>query len=226
MKIYLDSAVSSSWRPLPGCPPIQGVTTNPSLIFQAGLAVNLPTYLNLVRSAADYRMPELMLQLPSSDPSQALHWLDALRLAAERGGVALTIKLPCHSDWLPCIQALKQEGQPILLTALSSPVQLLWAQSLDADFVAPYVGRLQAQGRDVWALVEACVATQNDLEAPGPLLLAASVKSADVMAKLMALGAAAVTLAPASLAAWSQDAMTQEAMDQFDLDTVSSKRFN
>jgi transaldolase len=226
MKIYLDSAEVSSWRPMPGCPPIQGVTTNPSLIFHAGLAVNLPTYLNLVRAAADHQLTELMLQLPSSDPSQALHWLDALRLAAERGGVSLTVKLPCHADWLPCIQALKNEGQPVLLTALSSPVQLLWAQSLDVDFVAPYVGRLQAQGRDVWALIEACVAAQNDAEQPGPLLLAASVKSPDVMARLMALGAAAVTLPPASLAAWSQDVMTQEAMDQFDQDTVASKRFN
>jgi transaldolase len=226
MKIYLDSAVASSWRPMPGCPPIQGVTTNPSLIFQAGLAVNLPTYLDLVRSAGEHGMPELMLQLPSGDPSQALHWLDALRPASMRYGVSLTIKLPCHADWLPCIQALKQEDQPVLLTALSSPVQLLWAQSLDVDFVAPYVGRLQAQGRDVWALVEACVAAQNDEEAPGPLLLAASIKSPDVMARLMALGAAAVTLPPASLAAWSQDPMTQDAMDQFDQDTVSSKRFN
>lgn len=226
MKIYLDSAVASSWRPMPGCPPIQGVTTNPSLIFQAGLAVNLPSYLNLVRAAADHRMPELMLQLPSSDPSQALHWLDALHLAAERGGVALTFKLPCHPDWLPCIQALKNENQTVLLTALSNPVQLLWAQSLNVDFVAPYVGRLQAQGRDVWALVQACVAAQDDVDAPGPLLLAASIKSPDVMSKLMALGAAAVTLPPASLAAWSQDPMTQDAMDQFDQDTVSSKRFN
>lgn len=226
MKIYLDSAVTSSWRPMPGCPPIQGVTTNPSLIFQAGLAVNLPTYLDLVRAAGEHGMPELMLQLPSSDPSQALHWLDALRPAADRHGVSLTLKLPCHADWLPCIQALKNEAQPILLTALSSPVQLLWAQSLDVDFVAPYVGRLQAQGRDVWALLQACVAAQDDVDAPGPLLLAASIKSPDMMSKLMALGAAAVTLPPASLAAWSQDPMTQDAMDQFDQDTVASKRFN
>jgi transaldolase len=226
VKIYVDSATASHWKPLPGCPPIQGATTNPSLVFQAGLSVSLSTYLGLVQAAGDHGLVELMLQMPTSDPAQALHWLDSLRPASERAGVALTLKLPCHPDWLPCVRALKQENQPVLLTALSNPVQLLWAQSLQADFVAPYVGRLLADGRDAWALVEACVAAQNDVDEPGPLLLAASVKTPDMLSRLAALGAAAVTLPPASLAAWSQDPMTQAAMDQFDQDIVSSQRFH
>ena len=116
--------------------------------------------------------------------------------------------------------------QPFLLTALSSPVQLLWAQELGAAYVAPYIGRLAADGRDVWALMEACVAVQNSPGRPGPQLLAASIKSPDVLARLIALGAGAVTLPPASLAAWSQDPLTQIAIDQFDRDTVASKRLN
>jgi transaldolase len=123
---------------------------------------------------------------------------------------------------------MKQQGQAVLLTAVASPVQLLWARSLQADFVAPYVGRLQADGRDMWALIQACIAVQNGAgqsgpALPGPALLAASVKTPDVLARLIALGAAAVTLPPASLAAWSQDLLTQVAMDQFERDTVSSQ---
>ncbi len=231
MKIYVDTAVVASWKQLPGCPAIQGATTNPSLIFQAGLPVNLPTYVKLALAAGVHGLPELMLQLPSSDPSQALHWLDALRKAALPNKLRLVFKLPCHVDWTACLRALKQEEQAVLLTGLASPVQLLWAQSMQADFVAPYVGRLQAEGRDVWPLIQACVAVQNGdgqgmPALPGPALLAASIKTPDVLARLIALGAAAVTLPPASLAAWSQDAMTQAAMDQFDQDTVSSKRFH
>jgi transaldolase len=231
VKIYVDSAVVASWKQLPGCPPIQGATTNPSLVFQAGLAVNLPTYVKLVHAAGEHGLPELMLQFPSSDPSQALHWLDALRTAAARHNkLRLVVKLPCHVDWAACIRAIKQEGQALLLTAVASPVQLLWAQSMQADFVAPYVGRLQADGRDVWALIQACIAAQNGAgqgkpALPGPALLAASIKTPDVLARLIALGAAAVTLPPASLAAWSSDALTQAALDQFDQDTASSQRF-
>ena len=66
--------------------------------------------------------------------------------------------------------------------------------------------------------MEACVAVQ----ANGPQLLAASIKTPEVLAQLMAVGAAAVTLPPASLAAWCTDALTQTAVQQFESDIQSS----
>ncbi|HRH06906.1 MAG TPA: hypothetical protein PK702_13900, partial [Burkholderiaceae bacterium] len=58
----------------------------------------------------------------------------------------------------------------------------------------------------------------------GPALLAASIKSPDVLTRLIASGAAAVTLPPASLMAWSSDALTDAAMAQFELDTARSSK--
>jgi transaldolase len=228
MKIYLDSAQISTWKLPAGCPAIQGVTTNPSLVFQAGLPVNLATYLQLIQAAADHGFAELMLQLPTNDATLALQWLDQLRPAAENANVRITIKLPCHPDWLPTISAVQAKGQAILLTGLSNPVQLLWAKSLKAAFVAPYVGRLVADGRDVWPFMQACVAVQNEPDKSisgdkkGPALLAASIKSTEVLTRLIATGAAAVTLPPTSLVAWAGDALTEAAMDQFELDTSKS----
>jgi transaldolase len=119
-------------------------------------------------------------------------------------------------------------GLPVLLTGLSNPVQLLWAQALGASYVAPYVGRLAADsthgGRDVWALMQACVATQNTTGTrPGPRLLAASIKSPPVLSRLIGMGAAAATLPPASLVAWSRDPMTDAAVAQFDRDVYASQ---
>ncbi len=227
MKIYLDSADAAAWKLPAGCPVVVGITTNPSLIYQAGLPVTLPTYVTLLQHAGDHGMAELMLQLPQADSKQALQWLETLQNAAKQAKVTLTIKLPCHPAWLPAIQAVQATGQAVLLTGLSNPVQLLWAQSLKAAYVAPYVGRLAADGRDVWALLQACVAVQNSKttldQSAGPALLAASIKSPDVLARLIGLGAAAVTLPPASLIAWSGDGLTQSAMDQFERDTAASQ---
>jgi transaldolase len=222
VKIYIDSAQVSAWTLPPGCPAIEGATTNPTLVYRAGLPVNLPTYLYLLKAAAGHGFAELMVQLPSPDVAQALQWLDTLRPQADKLHVRLTIKLPCHANWLPCIQALTQAGQALLFTGLSNPVQLLWAQSLKAAYVAPYVGRLVADGRDVWALMDACVAVQNDASG-GPALLAASIKSPDVLARLIGCGAAAVTLPPANLVAWAGDALTESAMAQFSNDIVASQ---
>lgn len=220
MKIYLDSAQTSSWKLPRGCPSVRGVTTNPSLVHQAGLPVSLPTYLDLLRAAADHGFGELMLQLPHGDLEHAAQWLGPMQELSQRLSVQMTIKLPCAPDWEACIRWVKAQGQAVLLTGLSNPVQLLWAHDMAADYVAPYVGRLVNDGRDVWALMRACVAQQSH----GPQLLAASIKSPDVLAQLMGLGAAAVTLPPSSLVAWSTDALTQAAVQQFDKDVQASLR--
>jgi transaldolase len=219
LKVFLDSAVASSWTLPAGCPPVQGVTTNPTLVLQAGLPVMLASYTGLLRAASDAGLAELMLQLPRPDVAEALQWLDVLQTTAADARVQLTIKLPCHPDWLDCIRAVQARDQAILLTGLSNPVQLLWAQGLQAQFVAPYVGRLVADGRAVWPFMQACVAVQ---QAGGPALLAASIKSPEVLSQLMSCGAAAVTLPPASLLAWAGDALTDAAMAQFDRDVQSS----
>ena len=156
--------------------------------------------------------------MPRPDASEVLRWLDTLQGTAAGKQVKLTIKLPCHPDWLACIKAVQATGQDILLTGLSNPVQLLWAQALRAKYVAPYIGRLAADGRDVWPFVRACVAVQAD----GPALLAASIKSPEVLTQLIASGAAAVTLPPASLAAWAGDALTDAAVAQFERDVAAS----
>jgi transaldolase len=219
LKVFLDSAVASSWALSPGCPPVAGVTTNPTLVLQAGLPVTLATYTDLLQAVADAGLAELMLQLPRPDAKEALQWQDSLQRRAADTGVALTIKLPCHPDWLDCIAAMRSRQQAILLTGLSNPVQLLWAQAQQAQYVAPYIGRLVADGRDVWPLMQACVAVQ----AKGPALLAASIKSPEVLTRLIACGAAAVTLPPASLLAWASDALTDAAMAQFGRDVLSSQ---
>jgi transaldolase len=198
---------------------VQGVTTNPSLLLQAGLPVSLESYCGLVQRAGDVGLTELMLQLPQADAALALSWLKKLQQAAASTKVHLTIKLPCHSDWAQTIAAVQGAGAPVLLTGLSNPMQLLWAQSLGVAYVAPYVGRLQADGRDAWALLKACVAVQ---QAGGPKLLAASIKTSDVLTQLIAIGAYAVTVRPDFAAGLATDPLTAAAMAQFDADTAAS----
>ena len=219
MKLYIDSAAHGDWKLPPGCPPVQGVTTNPTLVLRAGLPVSLPAYRRLVAQAGECGLPELMLQLPQPDVAQGMAWLDALQPDAERAAVHLTIKLPCHPDWETLMDAVRARRLPVLLTGVANPVQLMWAAHKGAAYVAPYLGRLQAGGRDVWALVGACVAMQ----AQGTGLLAASVKSADVLAQLIAAGAAAATVQPALIASLATDSITADAMRQFDADVLASQ---
>ena len=218
MKLYLDTAEIRHWQLPAGCPPVQGITTNPTLIQQAGLPVTLETYLHLLKKAGLLRLPELMLQLPHPDVAESHEWLSHLLPAAGQSGVRLTIKLPCHPDWEPVIREVHAWGLPLLLTGLSNPMQLLWAKSQNAHFVAPYLGRLHADGRDIWSLVRACVAVQRD----GLQLLAASIKEAPVLSELIACGAHAATVRPEFAASLATDPLTDAAMTAFDQEVEHS----
>ena len=218
MKLYLDTADTQSWRLPAGCPPIQGVTTNPALVQQAGLPVTLETYLHLLRKAGELRLPELMLQLPRPDVGEAHDWIAQLLPGAGQARVKLTIKLPCHPDWQVVIDEVHAWGVPLLLTGLANPMQLLWARSRNAHFVAPYLGRLQEDGRDVWSLVRACVAMQRE----GLQLLAASIRGADVLSQLIAAGAHAATVRPEFAASMTTDPLTDAAMASFEADVQRS----
>ena len=218
MKLYLDTADTRLWQVPAGCPPIQGVTTNPTLVQQAGLPVTLASYRDLVSRAGELRLPELMLQLPRADVAEAHDWIAELLPAAGQAQVRLTLKLPCHPDWAPVIREVRAWGLPVLLTGLANPLQLLWAQSQGAQFVAPYLGRLADNGRDVWTLVEACVTLQNE----GLNLLAASIRGAEVFCRLIALGASAATVRPEFVVNLIHDPLTTAAMAEFEANVERS----
>ena len=218
MKLFIDSADHRHWQLPAGCPEIAGATTNPSLVHRAGLSVTLPTYQRLLGQAADARLRALMLQLPRADLREAHAWMDVLQKQSADSGVALTMKLPCHADWAPLMAAVRARGLGLLITGVANPVQLLWSQQQGAHFVAPYLGRLEAAGRDVWALVGACVAMQKK----GTDLLAASIASADVLTRLVAAGAAAATLKADMITSLATDALTAAAMAQFAQDVQAS----
>ena len=219
MILYLDSADATSWSMPAGCAPVRGITTNPSLVHAAALPVSLETYLRLIQGVQQQGLAELMLQLPSPDVAGALVWCNTLKSAADEAGIGLTIKLPCHPDWAATVAAVQKLDLPVLLTGVSNSMQLLWAQAQGARYVAPYIGRLQADGRDVWPFLEACVAVQRQ---GGPRLLAASIKSGDVLSRLLAMGAYAVTVRPEFAASLVTDPLTDTALRQFEADIQAS----
>jgi transaldolase len=220
LKLYLDTAEASQWRLPAGCPAVQGVTTNPTLIHAAGLPVSLATCLGLVERAGQHGLAELMLQLPEVDPVEADRWLARLLPVSRAACVQITIKLPCHPDWQGALARVQAAGVPTLLTGVSNPVQLMWARQCGATYVAPYIGRLQADGRDVWPFLKACVALQDG----GPRLLAASIKSSDVLSRLIAMGAYAATVRPEFAAGLATDKLTDAAIAQFDTDTKAASQ--
>ena len=103
---------------------------------------------------------------------------------------------------------LKQRGIPTLGTAVYSPLQGLLSALAGADYVAPYVNRIDAQGGDG---IKAVIELQQllELHAPHAKVLAASFKTPRQALDCLLAGTQAITL-PADVA---EQILTSPAVD-------------
>ena len=111
MDIYLDCADSSQWTLPAGCPPVVGVTTNPSLVFQAGLSVSLATYRSLVDAAGAHGMAQFMVHQGSVNCSvgkfRHVRITDFRQLQGcdnqQPNSFCVTVKFPVQSVLVECV---------------------------------------------------------------------------------------------------------------------------
>jgi transaldolase len=207
--LYLDSADPAEWAEAMRGAMARRVTSNPLLMRAAGRPVTMAGAEALWSEARHLGLEELHLQ---AWPDAHGDWLPvAQALAALSPHVV--VKLPAVRPAMVAAAALKREGARVLVTAVSNPVHGLWAHEIGADFVAPYVGRLAQQGRDIPALLSSLVALQAR---GGPRVLAASVRDLDTLGWLLTLGVGAVTLRKTLLDEALGDAATIQAVAQFE----------
>ena len=186
MELYLDTANLTAIERLSRQFPLQGVTTNPSIVAAAGIALAelLPAIRALVGPQA-----RLFAQVLSEQADAMVIEAQALR----RLDPDLVIKVPVCGEGLVAIKRLTLLGIPTLGTAVYSPMQGLLAALAGAVYVAPYVNRIDAQGGNGIASVRELQQLLS-LHAPHCQLLAASFKTPRQALDCLLSGASAITL--------------------------------
>jgi len=117
--------------------------------------------------------------------------MDARKL---RGIIAdIVVKVPVSAEGLAAIKLLKAEGIPTLGTAVYGAGQGLLSALAGAEYVAPYVNRVDAQGGD--GIQTVCDLQQLlTLHAPGAKVLAASFKTPRQALDCLLAGCESITL--------------------------------
>ncbi len=207
--LYIDSASIADWKSATSSALVTRATCNPLLMAAAGWRVEMASAQALVNAANALGMTELHLQ---AWPDAKGDWQSvAEQLAALDSKVV--VKLPAVPAAMRCAVALKRQKSRVLVTAVSNPLHGLWAAEIGADFVAPYVNRLDKAGRNAYGLIAQLVALQNR---GGPQVLAASIADVGMLGRLIELGVGAVTLKTAMLDQALADVLTLQAVDQFE----------
>jgi len=208
MEFFIDSADIEAIRELCDFLPIDGVTTNPTIITKSGKEPE-QVFAELCEVLSDDQ--KIIAQVVARDYDGIL--AEAQTIAAIRDGKNIVVKIPVTRDGLRAIPAVKAMGICVLATGIYSPDQAFWAAKAGADYLAPYVNRMCNYGDGVGQVVELVhTLAQYGMDAK---VCAASFKNVDQVHQLLAAGCPAVTVAPDVIRAMIDHPGTAIAMDEF-----------
>jgi len=186
MELYLDTADVGAVKRLSRILPLQGVTTNPSIVAKE--RKSLWEVLPALRDALG-GTGKLFAQVLASDAEQMV--AEAVSMTQRVPG--LVVKVPVTAEGLAAIKKLKLMNIPTLGTAVYGAGQGLLSALAGAEYVAPYVNRLDAQGGDGIAMVTELQQLRS-LHAPGAKVLAASFRTPRQAMDCLLAGCQSITL--------------------------------
>jgi TalC/MipB family fructose-6-phosphate aldolase len=204
--LYIDSADRDLIAAVWASGVFAGVTTNPTILDRAGLGQrDVP---ELHKWLSDLGVGTVYVQVLGRTRDEMLRHADELRSIGP-----VTIKVPATAEGYAAARVLVEQGVPVLLTAVYHPVQALIARDCGIQGVAPYVGRMTDAGRDGVASV---IAMQQAIGTEPTRILAASLRSADDIARLAAAGVPDFTLGGELARAVLDDDLTRSAVEEFE----------
>lgn len=211
--IYMaDTANLDDLRMLYRFFPLEGVTTNPTILRQSGMRLSIA--IQAIQELVGHGMVHVQMISQQAD--------DMVREAKKYKsffdfGDNFYAKIPVTQEGYKAMSHLKDAGINVTATAIFTQQQALVAMRAGADFVAPYVSRLDnisSHGIEVVADI-----VQNTVEfGLNSKVLAASFKTVDQIYRVSMAGAQSATINPELLFQLIKHPMTDISVAQFEKD--------
>lgn len=196
MRLILDSADVEEWGQWFPTGVFHGVTTNPSILEKDGVECSVEGLRKLVKQAREVGAREIQLQSWGSSVK------NMITISTQLVSVApdlVVIKLPCTEQGLTVASILRNQGVRVTITGIYTAHQVLLAQSVGAEYAAPYLGRIDdvthVPGKgleEVMNMQQIVTASKSSMR-----ILVASIRDPAQMATLAAAGCDTFTFSPA-----------------------------
>ncbi len=211
MKYFVDTGNLEEIKHINEFYPLDGVTTNPSLV-----AKEKADFWTLIKGIREVIGPEKMLHIQTvQTTAEAI--VEEAKLIKDTVGGEFYVKIPIGKEGLKATMMLKKLGIGVTMTAIFTPQQALLAAKAGADFVAPYVNRLDNILGDGIRVVEDIV-IQFENYGLDCQVLAASFKNCEQIHKCALVGCHTVTIATDLFKQAISHPMTDAAISGFDKD--------
>ena len=194
--------------------PIDGVTTNPTIISR-----EKTDFIKLITEIREVIGPDKMFHVQTTSDKCNEIVKEGLKLR-ELLGKNFYIKIPVSPEGLKATMELKKQGVGVTVTAIFTQQQALIAAKAGADFVAPYINRLDNIVSDGVHVVEEIVNLfkQHNIDTK---VLAASFKTVEQVHKVAMVGTQSITINPELYEKLVYHPLTLYAIDDFNADWSS-----
>ncbi|MCH9852942.1 MAG: fructose-6-phosphate aldolase [Alphaproteobacteria bacterium] len=205
MKIFLDSADIGEVEKWYQTGLIDGVTTNPSLIAKSGRDI-----LQTIKEICAIVKGSVSAEVTALDCATMLKEADRFLSLADN----VTIKVPLTPDGLLACKTLSDKDVSVNVTLCFSAAQALLAAKAGAEYISPFVGRLDDIGYDGLTLIGEIVEIFENYDF-ATNVLAASVRNPLHVVECAKIGADVATLPPKTLEMLYQHPLTDKGLKSF-----------
>ena len=164
MKLFLDTANFSEIQEINAWGVLDGVTTNPTLLARE--ADGSKDYKQMIKEIAAEVAGPVSAEVIATDVE------GMITEARDRAVIAdnVYVKLPCTSEGLAACTKVRAEGIRINMTLVFSPAQTLLAAKAGANFISPFLGRIDDAASGGMDILAQCIEVVKNYDFPSEIL--------------------------------------------------------
>jgi len=206
LKFFIDTADVKEIRELSATGLLDGVTTNPSLIKKSGRKIN-----EVIEEICKIVPGPVSAEVTATTFEEMIKEAEVLKKVADN----VTIKVPLTWDGLKACKTLRDKNIMVNVTLCFSSSQALLAAKSGANFISPFVGRLDDIATDGMNLISEIKTIYSNYNNLNTKILVASVRHPRHVIEAAIIGADVVTLPPNVLKQLASHPLTDKGLDAF-----------
>jgi transaldolase len=214
MKFFIDTANIDEIREAHSMGMVDGVTTNPSLIAKEGR-----DFEDIIKEICQIVDGPISAEVISTDTEGMIK--EARHLAKIHDNIV--VKIPMIVDGLKATRRLAEEGIKINVTLAFSPLQALMAAKAGANYISPFIGRLDDLSQEGLLLVEQIVEIYSNYAFDTEIIVASIRNPLHVLESAL-MGADIATIPFSVLAKLAAHPMTDKGLKAFLEDWEKTKK--
>ena len=207
MKFFVDTANIDEIGELSEMGVVDGVTTNPSLIYKSGR-----DFKEVIKEIARIVSGPISAEVTSLDKNEMIN--QGLELSKIANNIV--IKVPLTEHGLIACKNLSKKSIKVNVTLCFSSSQALIAAKMGATYISPFIGRLDDISNEGLNLIEEIINIYNNY--PDRLsteVLVASIRSPLQVVQVAQMGAHVATIPPKIIKQMIKHPLTDIGLDSF-----------